>query len=174
MEYRFTSFFTQIFTPDNTGRTLVAIGEADFHESVLAMPGMTKGGWLQPVAKNPALTQRPYRAVDDPTSPLVMHTVFDDGRRTSVRLEPVIWEALGIAAWRQGVSVHDLVSAIDRGRTTSNLSSSIRVFVVTDLISRLRASPLPQADRPAPEYAGAPGHLRSRNRPRSVRQSRVG
>jgi predicted DNA-binding ribbon-helix-helix protein len=140
----------------------------------MPVPGTTKAGWLQPVAKNAALTRRPYRAADDPPSPLVMHTVFVDGRRTSVRLEPVIWEALGIAARRQGVSVHDLVSAIDRGRTTSNLSSSIRVFVVTDLVSRLRASPLPQANLPAPDYAGAPGHLRSRNRPRSVRQSRVG
>ena len=70
-------------------------------------------------------------------SPLVMRNVTVAGNRTSVRIEPIIWDALQDIASAQGVSIHALVTEIDRDRTTINLSSAIRAFVVTDLLARV-------------------------------------
>ena len=54
------------------------------------------------------------------------------GHRTSVSLEEAFWGLLrGIAAAR-GQSVSELVTEIDRERS-GNLSSAIRVFVLTEL-----------------------------------------
>jgi len=63
-------------------------------------------------------------------------TVYVDGHRTTVRLEAVIWEALQRIASEQKISLHDLVSDIDRQRTTRNLSSAIRAYVVTSLLAK--------------------------------------
>lgn len=53
------------------------------------------------------------------------------GRRTSVRLEPVMWEALQDIALRQNRSVHELASEIDRERTSLSLTAAIRAYVVS-------------------------------------------
>ena len=71
-------------------------------------------------------------------SSLVMHNVVVDGRRTTVRLEPVIWDALQGIARQKAVTVHDLVSDINRRRTASSLSSGIRAYVVIYLSAGLR------------------------------------
>ncbi len=71
-------------------------------------------------------------------SSLVMHNVVVDGRRTTVRLEPVIWDALQGIARQKEVTVHDLVSDINRRRTASSLSSGIRAYVVICLSAGLR------------------------------------
>jgi predicted DNA-binding ribbon-helix-helix protein len=67
----------------------------------------------------------------------VPHNVYVAGKRTSVRLEPVIWDALQGIASRQEIGLHDLVSEIDRRRTAQNLSSAIRAYVVGYLWSKL-------------------------------------
>jgi predicted DNA-binding ribbon-helix-helix protein len=71
-------------------------------------------------------------------SSLVMHNVVVDGRRTTVRLEPVIWDALQSIARQEEVTLHDLVSDINRRRTASSLSSGIRAYVVIYLSAGLR------------------------------------
>lgn len=63
-------------------------------------------------------------------SSLAIHNVVVAGHRTSVRLEPVMWEALQEIARRQGLSVHDLVTEIDRQRAESSLTAAIRVYIV--------------------------------------------
>lgn len=73
-------------------------------------------------------------------SSLVMHNVVVAGHRTSVRIEPAIWEALKGIARQQGVTLHELVSDIDRARPASSLSSAIRAFVVIQLSAGLRAA----------------------------------
>lgn len=60
------------------------------------------------------------------------HSVTIAGHRTSISLEDAFWTGLEQAARRRGASVTSLVTAIDAGRT-GNLSSAIRVFVLTDL-----------------------------------------
>lgn len=51
------------------------------------------------------------------------------GHATSVSLEDAFWEQLRRIAEIRGVSLNQLITAIDRERT-SNLSSAIRVFVL--------------------------------------------
>ena len=63
-------------------------------------------------------------------SPLVIRNVVVGGRRTSVRLEPVIWDALADIAGRLNRTVNALVTEIERDRTASSLTAAIRVYVV--------------------------------------------
>jgi predicted DNA-binding ribbon-helix-helix protein len=90
------------------------------------------------LASRPAFPRRPRSEHDRARSSLVMHNIVVDGHRTTVRLEPVIWDALRDIARQQAVTVHYLVSAIARRRTASSLSSEIRAYVVAKLFAGLR------------------------------------
>lgn len=61
------------------------------------------------------------------------------GHRTSIALEPEFWSALEALAGRRGLSVANLIAAIDRERETPNLSSALRVAVLRD--AEARATP---------------------------------
>ena len=61
---------------------------------------------------------------------LVPLDVWIGARRTSVKLEPEIWDALRRIADYQRVSVHKLAADIDRERGFSNLTSAVRAYVV--------------------------------------------
>jgi predicted DNA-binding ribbon-helix-helix protein len=63
-------------------------------------------------------------------STLVLGNVAVAGHRTSVRLEPAIWEALQDILEREAKTLNQLVTEIDRARTASSLTAAIRVFVV--------------------------------------------
>ncbi len=65
------------------------------------------------------------------------HSLIIAGHQTSVSLEDAFWTALERMARRRGESVTRLVTAIDAGRT-GNLSSAIRVHILTELEDRLR------------------------------------
>ncbi len=58
------------------------------------------------------------------------------GHATSVSLENAFWDGLRDAAARRGVAVAGLVAEIDRARGGANLSSAIRVFVLSDVRAR--------------------------------------
>src|SRR5260370_32383725 len=75
----------------------------------------------------PALRRRSHNGQDSAQSSLTMHNLVVDGHRTTVRLEPAIWDALQDIARQQEVSVHHLVSTINRERIASSLSSALRV-----------------------------------------------
>src|SRR5947208_16677712 len=77
-----------------------------------------------------ALPRRAPRKRQSASSSLVIHNVVVAGHRTSVRLEPVMWEALQDIARRQKVTVHDLVTDIDLRRRESSLTAAIRVYIV--------------------------------------------
>jgi|SRR5579863_250302 len=76
------------------------------------------------------LPRRPRRHHESAPSSLVIHNVVVGGHRTSVRLEPVMWDALQDIAHRVGATMHDLVTGIDRERTASSLTAAIRVYIV--------------------------------------------
>lgn len=76
------------------------------------------------------------------------------GHRTSVSLELAFWEALRELAAARGRTINQLVSEIDSGRT-GNLSSAIRVYVLTALRQGL-LPPVPPAEAPAPTGEGGP------------------
>src|SRR5579863_681402 len=62
---------------------------------------------------------------------LVSGNVRVRGRRTSVRLEPALWEALREICRREGKSLHALVTDIANRRIQSTLTASIRVFLMS-------------------------------------------
>jgi predicted DNA-binding ribbon-helix-helix protein len=63
-------------------------------------------------------------------SPLVTRNVNVSGRRTSVRLEPDLWEALREIALRENRSFHEICSDIDRTRGGTRLTSAMRIYIV--------------------------------------------
>ncbi|WP_262268200.1 MULTISPECIES: ribbon-helix-helix domain-containing protein [Microvirga] len=73
---------------------------------------------------------------------IVKRSVSIAGHRTSISLEQPFWEGLREIAERDRMSVQSLIGLIDADRGDQNLSSAIRVFVLTDLRRRLgTASP---------------------------------
>ncbi|MBV9017760.1 MAG: ribbon-helix-helix domain-containing protein [Alphaproteobacteria bacterium] len=78
----------------------------------------------------PALPRRAPRKRERPHSTLVIRNVVVGGHRTSVRLEPVMWDALLEIARRQQTNVNQLVTEIDRQRYSSSLTAAIRVYIV--------------------------------------------
>jgi predicted DNA-binding ribbon-helix-helix protein len=76
------------------------------------------------------LRRRPPREYDRSPSSLVIRNVVVAGHRTSVRLEPAMWEALREIARRIEVPIHEIVTHIDRHRTASTLTAAIRVYIV--------------------------------------------
>jgi predicted DNA-binding ribbon-helix-helix protein len=98
----------------------------------------------------PALPRRTRRNHESPPSSLVIRNVVVGGHRTSVRLEPVRWDALHDIARRLRVTMHDLVTHIDRERTASSLTAAIRVYIVDFYrAAALSAGQAPVVERPA-------------------------
>lgn len=60
----------------------------------------------------------------------VSHSLTVGGKKTSISLENDFWEALHELARTDRIFVRTLVERIDRDRTTCNLSSAIRLFVL--------------------------------------------
>ena len=58
------------------------------------------------------------------------------GHRTSVSLEAEFWTALSAAAARRGLPVAALVAQIDAARGRRNLSSAVRVFLLSEAMER--------------------------------------
>ena len=66
---------------------------------------------------------------NDPTK-IRKRSVSIAGHQTSVSMEDAFWQRLGDIATARGVSVSALIREIDTERT-GNLSSALRVFVLT-------------------------------------------
>lgn len=64
-------------------------------------------------------------------SNLVSRNVTCSGRRTSVRLELEIWDALHEICFRERLTIHELCTAVDVKRNGYSLTAALRVFVVT-------------------------------------------
>ena len=64
--------------------------------------------------------------------PLHKRSVTIAGHRTSLSLEPEFWGALRDQAKTRGWSLARLIGEIDRGRAGRNLSSAVRVFLLTE------------------------------------------
>jgi len=57
-------------------------------------------------------------------------SIVIDGHKTSISLEDAFWHELRIIAAKKGVGISKLVSTINDTRTSKNLSSAIRLFVL--------------------------------------------
>ena len=52
------------------------------------------------------------------------------GKRTSVRLEPAMWEALQEIAAKERISLGDICAYVHHNRLESTLTSALRVFIL--------------------------------------------
>ncbi len=64
------------------------------------------------------------------TSTLLNRNVTVAGHRTSIRLEPTMWEALRQICEREHKALNELVTEIDRQRVESSLTAAIRVYLL--------------------------------------------
>jgi predicted DNA-binding ribbon-helix-helix protein len=67
---------------------------------------------------------------DDPGSGLVSRNVTVNGRRTSLRLEPEMWDALEEMAKRENIRISDLIGRIDRQHQGRGLTARVRVAIL--------------------------------------------
>ena len=65
-----------------------------------------------------------------PLSPIIKRSINLAGHDTSVTLEGEFWNALQDIARSKRVSIPVLIDQIDKDRSGSNLSSSVRLFVL--------------------------------------------
>jgi predicted DNA-binding ribbon-helix-helix protein len=96
------------------------------------------------------LSRRPRRYHENGPSSLVIHNVVVGGHRTSVRLEPAMWVALHDIARHLQVTIHDLVTEIERSRTASSLTAAIRVYIVDFYRAAAFLAGRPQSAQPTP------------------------
>ena len=61
---------------------------------------------------------------------VVKHSVKIDSHRTSISLEVGFWTALKEIAHERGETLQHLITSIDAGRQSGNLSSVLRVFIL--------------------------------------------
>jgi len=62
--------------------------------------------------------------------PIVPRNVRVGPRRTSLRLEPIMWDALRDIAEERGGTVDDIVTEISRSHQETNLTAAVRVYIV--------------------------------------------
>lgn len=78
-------------------------------------------------------TPPPYPA-DAPArhdSTLLNRNVWIGRRRTSLRLEPAMWQALEEVAGNSGLTIHEVCTLIDERRRESSLTAAVRVFLLS-------------------------------------------
>ena len=69
--------------------------------------------------------------MSDTTQGPIKRSVTIAGHRTSLSLEPEFWDALNALATVREMSLAGLVTAIDEARGRTNLSSALRVAVLS-------------------------------------------
>lgn len=62
---------------------------------------------------------------------LICRNVKVSGRRTSLRMEPYIWDSLKEICERERLTLNEICTRIDQRRGEANLTASIRVFIVS-------------------------------------------
>ena len=63
-------------------------------------------------------------------STLVNKNVMVDGHRTSMRLEPEMWDALAEICARERCNIHQLCSQLELNRQSSTLTAAMRVYIM--------------------------------------------
>ena len=79
---------------------------------------------------------------------LINQNIRVGGHRTSIRLEPEFWTALSDVARREGISIEELCTEIDRGTGKLSRTAAVRVFLTTyavKLSERARKQPRRQS-----------------------------
>src|SRR5262245_47853365 len=74
-------------------------------------------------------------------STVVCHTIVVAGHKTSVSLEDAFWDGLRVIAKDQRKSLSELVGGIDTNREQGNLSSAVRLFVLSHYQAQAASHP---------------------------------
>ncbi|HVM84223.1 MAG TPA: ribbon-helix-helix domain-containing protein [Candidatus Binatia bacterium] len=61
---------------------------------------------------------------------MIARNVTVAGRRTSLRMEPEMWDALQEAAAREGQTLHDFCTAVAKRRGAFSMTAAIRVHLL--------------------------------------------
>ncbi len=61
----------------------------------------------------------------------IRRNVYVAGRRTSVSMEPVMWDSLKEIGEREGMTANQLCTLIDAKRRGAGLTAAIRVFIIS-------------------------------------------
>ena len=69
----------------------------------------------------------------DKKTSLVTRNIMVANRRTSVRLEPELWDAFYLICDRKGVTVNQVCTRLQQSKTIGSLTSALRVFIVISL-----------------------------------------
>jgi predicted DNA-binding ribbon-helix-helix protein len=79
-------------------------------------------------------------------SAILKHSIAINGHKTSVSLENDFWDALRRIAENERISMSALVARIDTNRRQANLSSALRLYILSE------------AKRSAEAETGTPSH----------------
>ncbi len=63
-------------------------------------------------------------------SRLVNRNITAGAGRTSMRLEPEVWDALREVCLREGIELRDLIRTVERTATPGGRTSAVRVYVL--------------------------------------------
>jgi predicted DNA-binding ribbon-helix-helix protein len=85
-------------------------------------------------------------------STVVKRSIVVAGRKTSANLEDAFWEGLKDIAKARRVTLPDLVSGIDTDREHGNLSSALRLFVLSHYQKRAASDAIVDKFARAAEY----------------------
>jgi len=73
------------------------------------------------------------------------------GRRTSVRMEPVMWRSLNDIRDREGLTLNQICTLVDSLRGEMGLTAALRVFIISYYravaLDMAKAEPAPDAGR---------------------------
>jgi predicted DNA-binding ribbon-helix-helix protein len=85
-------------------------------------------------------------------STVVKRSIVLAGHKTSISLEDAFWQGLKDIAKARRVTLSDLVSGIDTNREHGNLSSAIRLFVLSHYQKRATSDAIVDKFARAAEY----------------------
>lgn len=91
----------------------------------------------------------------DMSTTLRSRNIIVGSHRTSMRLEPEMWEGLTDIARRERITINELCSRVNSRRRQSSLTSAMRVFILA-YYRQLAATPNDRAESDA-----APADLRA-------------
>ena len=90
-------------------------------------------------------------------SRIVKRSIVIAGHKTSISLEEDFWQALKEIAARRNIRLSELVTSIDAERVHTNLSSAIRLFVLSFYRLELEATRARRPPRREPTASSASG-----------------
>jgi len=70
---------------------------------------------------------------------LVNKNILTSHGRTSIRLEPVLWDTFYTIAKEEGLSQKQLIDIIEKGREKGGRTSAVRTYMVSYLRDKLAA-----------------------------------